>query len=182
VAIDIGTGDGRAVVARAAAEPRTLVIGFDANAAAMADASRRASRAPARDGLPNALFVVAAAEAPPGELIGLADLLTIVLPWGSLLDGVLGCAPHVTAGIASLVRPGGTIEVLISLHERDGRAASVLDDRTRHGMERAWAAAGIALVEVAPATVEDVARTRSSWARRLRIGRDRDAWRLVLGG
>jgi 16S rRNA (adenine(1408)-N(1))-methyltransferase len=50
-------------VLRAAAErPDTLVIGLDANAAAMADASRRALR---RGTLPNALFVVAAAEHPP---------------------------------------------------------------------------------------------------------------------
>jgi len=49
-------------VATAAQRPETLVIGIDANAAAMADASRRAAR---RAQLPNALFVVAAAEHPP---------------------------------------------------------------------------------------------------------------------
>jgi hypothetical protein len=38
------------------------VIGLDANAAAMATASRRATR---QDALPNALFAVAAAEHPP---------------------------------------------------------------------------------------------------------------------
>lgn len=62
VAIDLGTGDGRAVLARAAAEPDTLAIGVDASAPAMATASRRAAR---RDALPNALFVVAAAQHPP---------------------------------------------------------------------------------------------------------------------
>jgi len=62
VAVDLGTGDGRAVLAAAAACPETLVVGVDAVAAAMADASRRALR---RDPLPNAVFVVAAAEHPP---------------------------------------------------------------------------------------------------------------------
>ena len=48
---------------RAAAEhPDTLVIGLDANAAAMAAASRRAAR---RYALPNALFAVVAAAHPP---------------------------------------------------------------------------------------------------------------------
>jgi 16S rRNA (adenine(1408)-N(1))-methyltransferase len=60
--LDLGTGDGRYVLAAAAARPDTLVIGVDANAAAMAEASRRAAR---RDALPNALFAVAAAEHPP---------------------------------------------------------------------------------------------------------------------
>jgi len=50
------------VLARAAAEPNTLVIGVDASAPAMATASRRAAR---RDELPNALYVVAAAQHPP---------------------------------------------------------------------------------------------------------------------
>ena len=62
MAIDLGTGDGRHVLAAAAARPDTLVIGVDANAAGMAEASRRAAR---RGALPNALFAVAAAEHPP---------------------------------------------------------------------------------------------------------------------
>jgi 16S rRNA (adenine(1408)-N(1))-methyltransferase len=62
VALDLGTGDGRHVIAAASARPRTLVIGVDANAAGMAEASRRAAR---RAALPNALFAVAAAEHPP---------------------------------------------------------------------------------------------------------------------
>jgi methylase of polypeptide subunit release factors len=62
VAIDLGTGDGRSVLAAAAARPDALVIGVDASAEAMATASRRATR---RSALPNALFAVAAAEHPP---------------------------------------------------------------------------------------------------------------------
>jgi tRNA G46 methylase TrmB len=62
VAIDLGTGDGRYVLRAAAEHLDTLVIGLDANAAAMAEASRRAER---RHALPNALFLVGAAEHPP---------------------------------------------------------------------------------------------------------------------
>jgi len=62
VAIDLGTGDGRFVLAAAAARPETLVIGLDASAAGMAESSRRAAR---RNALPNAVFAVAAAEHPP---------------------------------------------------------------------------------------------------------------------
>ena len=62
MAIDLGTGDGRHVLAAAAARRDTLVVGIDANAAGMAEASRRAAR---RGALPNALFAAAAAEHPP---------------------------------------------------------------------------------------------------------------------
>ena len=61
MAVDLGTGDGRSVLAAAAARPDTLVVGVDANAAGMAAASRRALKRR----LPNAVFVVAAAEHPP---------------------------------------------------------------------------------------------------------------------
>jgi 16S rRNA (adenine(1408)-N(1))-methyltransferase len=50
------------VLAAAAVRPDALVVGVDANAAAMAESSRRAAR---RGALPNALFAVAAAEHPP---------------------------------------------------------------------------------------------------------------------
>jgi 16S rRNA (adenine(1408)-N(1))-methyltransferase len=62
VAIDLGTGDGRYVLALARQRPETLVVGLDASAAAMAEASRRAAR---RDAVPNALFAAAAAQHPP---------------------------------------------------------------------------------------------------------------------
>ena len=39
VILDLGTGDGRAVVARARAEPASLVLGIDADARAMAEAA-----------------------------------------------------------------------------------------------------------------------------------------------
>jgi 16S rRNA (adenine(1408)-N(1))-methyltransferase len=68
------------VLAAAAAQPDRLVIGIDANAAAMVPASRRAAAKPERGGLPNALFVVAAAEALPVELTGVANLLTAYFP------------------------------------------------------------------------------------------------------
>jgi tRNA G46 methylase TrmB len=50
------------VLKTAVERPDTLVIGIDANASAMARASRRAARSEA---LANALFAVAAADHPP---------------------------------------------------------------------------------------------------------------------
>jgi 16S rRNA (adenine(1408)-N(1))-methyltransferase len=85
--IDLGTGDGRYVLAAAAAQPDRLVVGVDANVAGMTAASRRAAARPSRGGLPNALFVVAAAEALPAELDGVADMVTVHFPWGFAAAG-----------------------------------------------------------------------------------------------
>jgi 16S rRNA (adenine(1408)-N(1))-methyltransferase len=78
--IDLGTGDGRFVLATASDHPDRLVVGIDASAAAMAEASRRAAANPRRGGRPNALFVVAGAEALPPELDGAAEWLTAWFP------------------------------------------------------------------------------------------------------
>ena len=183
--VDLGTGDGRAVLVRAAAEPRSLVIGIDANAAAMAEASRRAARSLAKGGRPNALFAVAAAEATPRELLGTADLVTVVLPWGSLLRGILGRDAAVMAGIAALLRPCGRVEALIAPADRDGVAWPAVDlPAATDDLGAAWAGHGMAFTSVQPADRTDLAGTPSTWARRLRLGSDaeggRRAWRLVL--
>ena len=68
------------MLATAAVHPDLLVIGVDADAGSMVEASRRAARATKRGGLSNALFVVAAAEAVPAELDGRADALTVHFP------------------------------------------------------------------------------------------------------
>jgi 16S rRNA (adenine(1408)-N(1))-methyltransferase len=173
VAVDLGTGDGRHVLATAAGQPDTLAIGVDANAAAMVEASRRAWR---RGLLPNALFVVAAAERPPDVLHGLAGSLTVNFPWGSLLLGLLGEDDAVLAGVARLMAPGAEGTVLLSVVPRDGMPP--LPPRASLGV--AYARHGLDLVEMRPATPEEVAAPGSSWAKRLRAGRDRPVTLLRL--
>jgi 16S rRNA (adenine(1408)-N(1))-methyltransferase len=174
VTIDVGTGDGRAVLARAAAELSALAIGIDASAAGMVDSSRRAHRR----GPHNARFFAEAADVLPGRFAGAGSLVTVSFPWGSLLQGVLGRQPAVLCGIAGLVAPGVSLEILVSVTERD-RVAGVaaLDGDERDRLAVAWAASGLELVALRPGSSTEVAASRSSWARRLG---DRPVWRLAL--
>jgi 16S rRNA (adenine(1408)-N(1))-methyltransferase len=174
VAVDLGTGDGRHVLAAATREPRTLFVGVDANAAAMADSSRRASRG--RTALPNALFAVAAAERPPEVLHGLAGSLTVNFPWGSLLRGLLGEDGAVLAGVARLMAPGALGSVLLSVVPRDGMPPVP----ARRELAPVYERNGLELVDLRPATPEELAASGSSWAKRLRAGRDRPVTLLRL--
>ena len=177
--VDIGTGDGRAVLARAGVEPASLVIGVDAAAASMAEASRRATRR----GTANAIFLAAgAAELADTPLAGRVDLATVTFPWGSLLRGAVGLEPAVLAGLAALAAPGGRVEVLVSVVPSD-RVAGVdtLDAGWEPAIRCAWASVGLELVSMRPATAADIAASRSSWARRLDPSRGaRPVWRLDL--
>jgi 16S rRNA (adenine(1408)-N(1))-methyltransferase len=170
------------VLVAAAAQPDRLVVGVDASAAGMATASRRAAAKPSRGGLPNALFVVAAAEALPAELDGVADLVTVHLPWGSLLRGLLGANPATMTGLTRMLRPDGTLQLLLSSTVRDcGAGVAPIQATTLHALAESYAAWGLAVTEARPATVADVADAHSTWGKRLGAGTRRPAWLLRAG-
>jgi 16S rRNA (adenine(1408)-N(1))-methyltransferase len=170
------------VIARASREPGSLVIGVDAAAAAMAEASRRADRAR----MTNALFLAAgAASLGASPLTGRADLVTVAFPWGSLLRAVVGLDASTLRGVAAVLRPGGGLEVLASVVPADGVAGlPTLTLAAEAAIGDAWAAAGLRLESMAPASPAQVAGSGSTWARRLLAGRGdsptaRPIWRLI---
>jgi 16S rRNA (adenine(1408)-N(1))-methyltransferase len=145
----------------------------------MAEASRRASRR----GPANALFVVAAAEQRPPGLCGIADELTILFPWGSLLRGTLALddAAGAADGIASLLAPRGTATAIVSIEDRDRLDLPRLDAADAcEALRERWATRGLTVCDLRPTTADEIAATVSTWARRLRAGRERPAWRLEL--
>lgn len=180
--VDLGTGTGQAVLRRARTNRDELVVGIDPDAQAMADSSRRASANPRKGGLPNALFFVASAEDLPGPLSGLADVVTIALPWGSLLRGVLTADQQLLAGLSFLLKPRGEAEILASATERDAAAAGITlanaADAERLGCRLESAA--LRLLECREATESDVSRLSSGWGKRLGIPRQRQAWLFRL--
>ena len=181
--IDIGTGDGRAVLDAAAREPATLVLGLDASAAAMVDASRRAARPARKGGRSNARFVVAAAEAPPAALVGVADLVTVRFPWGSLLRGCLGLDDAVACGVAALVAAGGTLELLLSPAARDGLEAVPTEvSAIVAAASETFGQLGLELDAGRAATTAEIAASGSTWAKRLGARRSVVLVRFVRPG
>ncbi|HEX6869305.1 MAG TPA: class I SAM-dependent methyltransferase [Candidatus Limnocylindrales bacterium] len=183
VQIDLGTGDGRAALAAATAEPDTFVIAIDADARSMAETSRRAAARPHRGGLPNLLFVAEGVERIPSAFDGLADSVTVLFPWGSLLRGALGLDAAVAASIARLVTPGGSLEIVLSVVDRDRPAiggAGPFGAADVDSMSRTFASLGLDLVEACPLSTTEIRATGSTWARRLRTDPDRPVWRVSL--
>jgi 16S rRNA (adenine(1408)-N(1))-methyltransferase len=177
VIVDVGTGDGRAVLARAAVEPCALIIGIDAAAASMAEVSRRADRRR----IENALFLAAGVESlDASPLAGSGDLVTATFPWGSLLRGVLGLDEAALAGLAALLAPTGRLEVLTSVVPADRVAGMAsLTAAAEPQVRDAWCTVGLELTAMRPATTDEIDASGSSWARRLRSGgNDRLIWRL----
>jgi 16S rRNA (adenine(1408)-N(1))-methyltransferase len=183
--IDLGTGDGAAVIEAARRDPATLAIGIDADASRMREASARSARSPRRGGLPNALFLVGDAASLPAAFDGVADEVAITLPWGSLLRAVLAADRRFATGLGRVLRPGGRVRVVVSLEDRDRAAfdAGTIDAGTIDPELRAFGACleavGLELVERRAVVAADMATIRSSWARRLGIPARRGAWMLA---
>ncbi len=127
------------------------------------------------------MFVVAAAEAPPPELAGLATTVDVILPWGSLLHGILGEQPAVLRGIASLLAPGGRVHAVVSEAARDHADRTPVTELDQAVIAERWTAAGLEIRSMLPLTPTHAAALRSTWARRLRLGTaddDRRTWAI----
>jgi hypothetical protein len=153
----------------------------DANAAALQQRSGRAARA----GRTNLLYVRAAVEELPSELLGVADRITVVLPWGSLLTAVAHTASPLLAGIHGLARPGARLTVVLALDPQRDRAellrlglpapdAAFLDGP----LAEAYAAAGFAASAIRSLTPAQLADWPSTWAGRLAHGGGRSAFQI----
>lgn len=179
--MDLGTGDGAAVLRLARREPQTLVIGVDTDAAAMREASDRASRKPMRGGLTNALFLAGTLDEVPAALNGTLSGIRATLPWGSLLSSALQPEPAFAARVLALLGPGGIFELTLSLVERDQSAATgPLDEVRMNQLAGAYRTLGFVGRSVRPVTRADVEATGSTWAKRLGIPHRRPAWVLQV--
>jgi 16S rRNA (adenine(1408)-N(1))-methyltransferase len=149
----------------------------------MADASRRAAARPERGGLPNLIFLAEGVERLPAAFEGLADLVTVHFPWGSLLRGALGVDPAMARAIARLVAPAGKLEILLSIVDRDRAAvggSGAFGDADVELMRQVYESHGLELVGTCRLSPDEVRATGSSWARRLRSDPTRPVWRVVV--
>ena len=162
-------------------EPSRLFIGVDANAAGLREYSGRAFRA----GVANLVYVRAAVEALPAELAGVADRVTVILPWGSLLAALAQPSRELLRGIRALCRPGATLTVVLGSDPIRDQAEmlrlgvpTLEAARLASEIEAGYADAGFALGSVRPMPVTELARWPSTWARRLAHGSDRSFLRI----
>jgi 16S rRNA (adenine(1408)-N(1))-methyltransferase len=146
-----------------------LFLGLDAAREPLIEASRRALARPSRGGVPNARFGVLALERAPGELAGLADSLSVLLPWGSLLAAVAGAEPSGLVALRALCKPGAEVRMLFGYGpEADAAmiAAHRLPPLEAPGALERLAAPGFALA-ARWAAVDEVRALGTTWAGKL---------------
>lgn len=187
VVLDIGTGDGRFVYRSAQKNPNKFYIGIDANAKPLEKISMKATRRPAKGGLPNVLFVQAAVENLPEELNDTADEIHIHFPWGSLLRAAASGDESVLSALYRISAPECLIEIIVGIDEnRDKREIERLElpRLSAAYLEKTllpkYEAAGFEILEKSVLTASEWSKLETSWARKLQSGSDRQVLFLVL--
>jgi 16S rRNA (adenine(1408)-N(1))-methyltransferase len=170
VLVDVGCGDGRHTVRWAERRPDALVIGLDAETTRLDRALTTARRKKL-----GVLFVTAAAEQPPELLRGRAAEIAVVMPWGSLLDGILGADPAVLRSVLALGAPGSTLDAVVNVRPWDAPASldrklAATPEPTPENLEtlvRAYGELGWALEPVGRLTDTEARALGSTWASRV---------------
>lgn len=114
----------------------------------------------------------------------MADRVTVILPWGSLLRAVgapeLGSLRH----IANLCLPDARVEIVLSYDEtRDARqviplSSGAVDEEHVAALPRLYQEAGLEVVATDRLSERELADYQTTWAKRLAFGRPRRVWRL----
>ena len=176
VLLDVGTGDVKHVLHLARHRPDLLVVGLDASVDALRKTSAKAATRPDRGGLPNVVFLRAAAERPPVGLVGV-DEVHVLMPWGSLLRGTLGDGAVLEA-LAAVCAPGAPFLVTLNLHawrppvpEVGGRPEPDPESALT-GLRDRYAEAGWRLTDAHYLDEAAIAELATSWTKRLGSSRD----------
>jgi 16S rRNA (adenine(1408)-N(1))-methyltransferase len=169
--VDVGTGDGKHVLAVARRRPNLLVLGLDAAPDAMRRTAARAAAKPAKGGLPNALFVRAAVEDLPAELTDITELHCL-MPWGSLLRAFVEPNQDVLRAIAARCRTGTGFLLTLNLHAWRPRVPEVGDtaEPTPESVAElagTYGAAGWRLDTAGYLDAAGIAGLGTSWTKRL---------------
>jgi 16S rRNA (adenine(1408)-N(1))-methyltransferase len=169
--VDLGTGDGKHVLAVARRRPDTLVVGLDAGPDAMRRTAARAAGKPAKGGVPNAVFVWAAVEELPGELSDVTEVHCL-MPWGSLLRAFVEPDEQLLRTVAARCRPGAGFLLTLNLHAWRPPVPEVggTEEPTPEsvaGSASAYAAAGWQVESADYLDAAGVGELGTSWTKRL---------------
>jgi 16S rRNA (adenine(1408)-N(1))-methyltransferase len=187
ISVDMGCGDGRYPYEMARLDPNVFYIGIDADRNGLVEYSRRVSKKPEKGGANNVLFVIANIESLPSDLKGIADEVTVILPWGSLLRGVVNSDPKYLDGFRFVAKDGSDIRIYLNYdakYEPIEMERKNLPDLTEEFIEGALVPSYEShRIHLSSHRFMDNSEARaipSTWARRLGHGRVRST--LLLEG
>ncbi|HSF18008.1 MAG TPA: hypothetical protein VLK65_20895 [Vicinamibacteria bacterium] len=183
--IDLGSGDGKGPLRLARLEPSRLFVAVDLNDDALSRTAWRAARREARGGVRNLLCIAANARELSREIGGVADRVTIVLPWGELLRAVATPDSETLEAIAGLCQPDASLENVFSYDSRRDPSIPALRDyqnsnaaQVEAHLREPYQRAGLHIRRVEDLDQRALLDYPTTWATRLAHGSPRKVWRI----
>lgn len=183
IVVDLGTGDGRFVYENAKKLPQFYYIGVDTLAKSMEEFSGKS----ARDGLKNAVFIVGNAE---GFLPGInyvVDDVFINFPWGSLLALCVNPSEAFLQELKRVLKVSGKVIMVFGYSEEFEQKQverlelpSITLESLQSKIAGNYIGNGFRLCEVEELTKTEVYEIGSTWGKKLKFGRDRPVFKMVL--
>jgi hypothetical protein len=149
------------------------------------ETASRAGRKPSRGGVPNLLCIAEPVHVLADDLAGIANRVTAILPWGSLLRALVLPEIASLAHLRRLCAPNASVEVVFSYDQsRDAGergplgVAGVQESHVRGFLEELYQSAGFRVASAERISQVELSRYETTWAKRLAFGRPREIWRL----
>ena len=147
----------------------------------------KATRKPAKGGLPNVLFVQAAVENLPEELNTVADEIHIHFPWGRLLRAVVSGDEIILQSLRRICAAECLVEIVIGIdEERDKSEIERLElpqlssEYLENILIPKYKTSGFEILERGVLNSSDWSKLETSWARKLQGGLNRKVIYLIL--
>jgi 16S rRNA (adenine(1408)-N(1))-methyltransferase len=151
-------------------------VATDANPDALLETAWRAARKPARGGVGNLLFIAEPVDVLAAELPAVAERVTVILPWGSLLTGLV--LPEIASlqHVHRLCAPNASLEIVVSYDER--RDTGGVNENHVRQLLPVYESVGFRMLSLELISQLDLRAYDTSWAKRLAFGQSREIWRL----
>lgn len=183
VHIDIGTGDGRFIYKSAQKNPDIFYIGVDPSHTQLEVYSKKSTR----DKLENVLFVVGSIEVFPKELMGIADSVSVLLPWGTLLQTIVLGSPAELITIYMLLKNEGTLDLLFGYaHDTEPSEVERLNlnnlslEYIKTAIMPKFLEIGFSGGSINEVQKDELKTFETTWSKKLAFGNDRPLFRVKL--
>lgn len=186
IVLDLGTGDGKFPYQSAKQHPDILWVGIDADRNSLEEYSHKIYRKPNKGGLPNVLYVIANATSLPSELYGCAEAIWIILPWGSLLHGLVHARLNFLENLSAVSKCNCKIQMLINYDLRYEAAEIQKLQLPKLSLEyienvlaQPYKTVGLEFCSYEEIDNSQMTLMNSTWARRLGFGRERKTIQII---
>ncbi len=182
VILDLGTGDGRFVYKNALKNKNSLYIGLDPAEKQIQIYSKKANRRR----LKNALYILGSLEKIPEELLSSTDKIFVNLPWGTLLEKIVRSNETYTKRLSKILKNDGEIEIIFGyvpeLEPSETERLNLPKIENESDVLKAFSTFKkmFEVVEMKRLLKVDLDKIETTWAKKLKFGKDRFIYKIVL--